>query len=159
MRIAFETARPGDIPALAALWHSGWHEAHAAIVPEALTKLRTLDSFETRLARHLPATRIARSGGRLLGFSVILGNELYQLYVDPAARGIGAAQALVRDAGEIIRQAGHPRAVLSCSIGNERAAHFYRKCGWTCTGEQDEDLEVPNGSFTLTVWRFERALA
>jgi GNAT superfamily N-acetyltransferase len=159
MRIAFETARPGDIPALAALWNSGWHEAHAAIVPSALTKLRTLDSFETRAARHLPATRIARSEGQLLGFSMIRGNELYQLYVDPAARGSGAAQALVQDAEEIIRQAGHDRAILACSIGNERAAQFYRKCGWTCSGEHDEELEVPGGSFTLTVWRFERALA
>ncbi|MEX0301555.1 MAG: N-acetyltransferase family protein [Leisingera sp.] len=159
MQITFENARPGGIAALAALWHSGWHEAHAAIVPLALTRLRTLESFKTRVARHLPATRVARAEDRLLGFSMIRGNELYQLYLAPAARGSGAAQALVRDAEGRIRQAGHERAILACSIGNERAARFYRKCGWACTGEHDEALEVPNGSFTLTVWRFERALA
>ena len=158
MQITLEAARPGDIPALAALWNSGWHEAHAAIVPQALTRLRTPDSFATRTARHLPATRVARDAGRLLGFSMIRGNELYQLYAAPAARGSGAARALVRDAEEIIRQAGHSRAVLACSIGNERAARFYSKCGWTCSGARDEELEVPDGSFTLTVWRFERRL-
>ena len=156
MQIILENARSDDIPALAALWHSGWHEAHAAIVPAALTRLRTLESFKIRTAAHLAATRAARSEGQLLGFSMIRGNELYQLYLDPAARGSGAAQMLVHDAEDIIRSAGHARAILACSIGNKRAARFYRKCGWTCSGEHDEDLEVPNGSFTLTVWRFEQ---
>ena len=87
MQITLEAARPGDIPALAALWNSGWHEAHAAIVPQALTRLRTPDSFATRTARHLPATRVARDAGRRLGFSMIRGNELYQLYAAPGARG------------------------------------------------------------------------
>ncbi|EBA14530.1 acetyltransferase, GNAT family protein [Roseobacter sp. SK209-2-6] len=158
MQITLKHARPEDIPALAVLWNNGWQEAHAAIVPEALTRLRTLESFQTRLTKHLPATRVAWAEGQLMGFSMILGNELYQLYVAPAARGTGTAQILIQDAEDLIRAAGHERAILACSIGNERAAQFYRNCGWICTGETDEALEVPNGRFTLTVWRFEREL-
>ena len=100
-------ATPDQIPAIAKLWHDGWYEAHKTIVPEALTKLRTLDSFETRAAAHLPETRIATSGGTLLGFCMIQSDELYQLYVSPAARGTGTAQALVKDAEAEIANRGH----------------------------------------------------
>ena len=87
-------ATPDQIPAIAKLWHDGWYEAHETIVPEALTRLRTLDSFEKRAAAHLPETRVATSGDTLLGFCMVQSDELYQLYVSPTAQGTGTSHPI-----------------------------------------------------------------
>ena len=81
------------------------------------------------------------------------------MYVAPAARGTGAAQALMADAEARIRGAGHGRAWLACAIGNAMAARFYEKCGWVNVGTEVVDLDVPHGAFALKVWRFEKVLA
>ena len=38
-----------EVDRLAAIWHQGWHETHARIVPLELTGIRTLASFRDRL--------------------------------------------------------------------------------------------------------------
>ena len=42
-------ANEADVDALAQIWHDGWHDAHARIVPAELARLRTLKSFRDRL--------------------------------------------------------------------------------------------------------------
>ena len=37
-------AQEADVGPLATIWHEGWHDAHARIVPAALTRDRTLKS-------------------------------------------------------------------------------------------------------------------
>lgn len=151
-------AEPSDVDTVARLWHDGWYEAHEAIVPAALTKLRTLESFQDRTTNHLPGTRVALSGATLLGFCMLRSNELYQLYVSEAARGTGTAQALIADAETQIANGGHQRAWLDCAIGNNRAANFYKKCGWINQGTLETELETSNGPFTMRIWRFEKSV-
>ena len=40
----------------------------------------------------------------------------------------------------------------------DRAKAFYEKCGWLRTGIVTDQLQVPNGSFALDVWRYEKSL-
>jgi hypothetical protein len=49
--MAPEIRLPGtsEAGAIAELWHAGWHDAHAGLVPEALTRVRTRESFAARL--------------------------------------------------------------------------------------------------------------
>ena len=149
-------AGPPDIDELTAIWYDGWHESHARIVPAALTRLRTRDSFRDRLERALPAVRVVGPAGRPDGFSMLKDDELYQLFVAPRARGSGAAAALIADAERRLAEAGVATAWLACAIGNDRAARFYRKSGWRLAGTMMNLAETSEGTFPLEVWRYEK---
>lgn len=94
-----------------------------------------------------------------MGFCLVRGDELYQLFVAAEARGTGAAAALVADAEARLAVAGVEVAWLACAIGNERAARFYEKCGWRRVGTMINPLDTPDGVLPLEVWRYERRLA
>ena len=95
-----------DLDQLALVWFDGWHEAHAQIVPPELTRLRTVDSFRDRLRAALPDVRVVDASGAPVGFSVLKGDELYQLFVSAHARGSGVAGALIADAELRLRANG-----------------------------------------------------
>jgi GNAT superfamily N-acetyltransferase len=152
-------ATEGEIGRLAAIWHQGWHEAHARMVPLELTRIRTLDSFRERLRAALSTVRVVGSPGAPLGFHILKEDELYQLFVAPEARGAGAAAALIADAEARLAAAGVETAWLACAIGNERAARFYEKCGWRRVGTMINPLDTPDGVLPLEVWRYEKCLA
>ena len=147
-----------EIDRLAQIWHDGWHEAHAAIVPPGLASMRTLESFHHRLAEGLADTRVVGPRGEPDGFSMLKGAELYQLYVAARARGTGAAAALIDDAESRIAARGERTAWLACAIGNERAARFYEKRGWHRVGTVTYDAPTSAGPFPLEVWRYEKVV-
>jgi ribosomal protein S18 acetylase RimI-like enzyme len=151
-------AEPLDVDHLARVWYDGWQDAHARILPAELAGVRTLESFRQRLAEALSSVRVVGPPGAPVGFCMLKGDELYQLYVAAAARGSGIAAALVADAEERLADSGVARAWLACAIGNERAARFYEKCGWRRAGVVISELEVPSGILPLEVWRYEKSL-
>ncbi len=120
-------ATPADLPALADLWHQGWHEAHAAHVPADLTAQRSRDSL---LAQLQMQPVLLTAGNPPLGLCIPRGNEIYQMYVAPAARGTGTAAALIRAGEDHIRAAGFNTARLDVIPQNRCAIAFYEKCGW-----------------------------
>ena len=148
-------ARETEIDSLARIWFDGWQDAHADILPAELARLRTLDSFRERLHTAIDTVRVAGPDGTPLGFSMVKGDELYQLYVSPRARGPGAAAALVHDVIAQFREAGIQTGWLACAIGNDRAARFYEKTGWTRVRTMTSQLPTPEGIFPLDVWRYE----
>jgi GNAT superfamily N-acetyltransferase len=153
--------RPADqqeLDQLAQIWYDGWHEAHGDLVPNELTRLRTLDSFRERLHAALPTVRVIGPQGRPLGFCMVKGDELYQLFVSSNSRGSGVAAALVADAEARLSGSGIETAWLACAIGNGRAARFYEKCGWYRTGNMINYAETADGPFPLEVWRYEKTL-
>jgi GNAT superfamily N-acetyltransferase len=151
-------AEAGEIDRLAKLWYDGWQDAHAQILPPELTRVRTLEGFRDRLQAALPRVRVAGPPGEPLGFCIVQGDELYQLFVAGASRGSGIAAALIADAEARLSESGIVTAWLACAIGNDRAARFYEKCGWRRAGNMVSHLETPNGTFPLEVWRYEKSL-
>jgi ribosomal protein S18 acetylase RimI-like enzyme len=153
------SADASDLDHLATVWHDGWRDAHLAIVPAALTKLRTLESFRQRLHAALSEVRVVGPAGAPAGFSMLEGDELYQLYVSAAARGTGVAAALIDDAEARLAERGFAVAWLACAIGNDRAARFYEKRGWRRVGTMLNQLETTTAEvFPLDVWRYEKPL-
>lgn len=147
-----------EIDYLARLWYDSWQDAHAEIVPAELTRLRTLDSLRERLRNSVADVRVVGPTGAPVGFHVVKGDELYQLYLSAAARGSGVAAALIADAEARLAESGVETAWLACAIGNERAARFYEKCGWHRVGTMVSELETSEGRFSLEVWRYEKSL-
>lgn len=151
-------AEESEIGPLARIWHDGWHDAHAQILPAELTRQRTLESFRDRLEARLAHTRVVGPPGAPVGFCILKGDELYQLYVSAPARGSGVAAALVADAEARLAANGVPTAWLACAIGNARAARFYEKCGWQRVGTMTYQAETSDGAIPLEVWRYEKPL-
>jgi len=147
-----------EIDQLARLWFDGWQDAHAAIVPEELKRVRTLDSFRARLNIGLPDVRVIGPPGSPIAFYMLKGDELYQLYVAAGARGTGVAATLIADAEASLARNGVDVAWLACAIGNDRAARFYEKCGWRRAGTMLNQLDTSNGEFELEVWRYEKSI-
>lgn len=158
MPMLIRAAANDEVQALARLWHDGWRDAHAAILPEALARLRTLESFAERLALRLDDVRVAGPNGAPLGFCMLKDDELYQLFVAVEARGTGLAASLIADGEARLAERGHVVAWLACAIGNERAARFYRKCGWHFARTFVSRLETHAGPYDLEVWRYEKRL-
>ncbi|WP_425079968.1 GNAT family N-acetyltransferase [Ruegeria denitrificans] len=150
--------KSGIIPQASELWHSGWHDAHAAILPDDLTSQRTLDSFAERLHKYADMTRVAVQDGVVLGLCIILRDEINQMYVSPQGRGTGLAAALLRDGEQKILANGHATGWLACAIGNRRAARFYEKCDWVNTRTEVLRFETQTGDYPLEIWRFEKHL-
>jgi GNAT superfamily N-acetyltransferase len=158
VRMPIRAADEADLEALATLWHDGWHDAHAALVPAELVRRRTLDNFHSRMTAMLPTVRTLGPVGAPLGFHFIKGDELNQFYVTAAARGQGVAARLMADGEARLAELGVHRPWLACVVGNERAARFYEKSGWRSAGVVTEPVETSEGSFDVEVWRYEKAL-
>jgi ribosomal protein S18 acetylase RimI-like enzyme len=120
--------------------------------------VRTLPSFRDRLQAALPDTRTVGNVCSPLGFCVVKGDEVYQLFVAKEARGTGVAAALLADAEARLSANGVATAWLACAIGNDRAARFYEKAGWRRAGTVVNFAETSAGAFALDVWRYEKQL-
>ena len=151
-------AEATEIDLLAQLWFDGWRDAHAHLVPPELTRVRTLESFRDRLRAALPDIRVVGAPGAPAGFCIVKGDELYQLFVSPHARGSGTAAALLADGEARLLANGIELAWLACAIGNDRAARFYEKNGWRRNGTMINELETIEGMFLLEVWRYEKSM-
>ena len=138
-----------ELPALAQLWYDGWQVAHAAHVPASLTAIRTFESFALRLSAHFYDIRVVGELGVPLGFCLIKGPEIYQIFVSPAAQGAGAAAALITDGLDRIRANGHKAAKLDVNAENARAIAFYTKMGWHKKGVETIMLDTLTDPYPL----------
>ncbi len=157
--MSVRAAEARDVDPLAELWWAGWHDAHGDILPTALARLRTLESFRARLQAALPQIRTLGPIGKPLGFHYLKGDELYQFYVATRARGSGVAGLLMQDAEARLTEQGVATAWLACAIGNARAARFYEKSGWRLAATETVPTETSEGPFPIEVWRYEKHLA
>jgi hypothetical protein len=65
---------------------------------------------------------------------------------------------LIADAEALLAARGVATAWLDCAIGNARAARFYEKSGWRCSGTVVSRLDTPDGVFEVDVWRYAKEL-
>jgi GNAT superfamily N-acetyltransferase len=148
-----------DVEPLARLWWAGWHDAHVALLPADLTRLRTVENFVDRMLEALPAVRTIGPPGAPIGFHYVKEDELNQFYVAAEARGSGVARPLMADAEAQLSAQGVETAWLACAIGNLRAARFYEKSGWRRTATTRVLTETAEGPYPLDIWRYEKRLA
>ena len=158
VQMIIREAHQSEIDALAQIWYDAWQDAHAEILPAEFARMRTLESFRERLEAALPRVRVAGPIGTPLGFCIVTGDELDQLFVSAQARGTGVAAALLADGEDRLAHNGVKTAWLACAIGNDRAARFYEKSGWRRAGIMVHHPETPDGTFELEVWRYEKPL-
>ena len=146
------TIRPAtaaDMAAVADLWHEGWHDGHAGRVPDGLTAARTLAAFHERTPSRVADTSVAVSGtGAILGFVMVVDDEVEQVFVGRPARGTDLAARLLDEAERRVASGGHTSAWLAVVVGNARARRFYEKQGWRDEG--DLPYEVTAGGQTWT---------
>jgi len=156
------TIRPAadaDMAAVADLWHEGWHDGHAGHVPGGLTDLRTLEAFHERTPLRVADTTVAVSdAGDLLGFVMVAGDEVEQVFVGPAARGTGVAAVLLTEAERQVAAAGHASAWLAVVAGNTRARRFYEKRGWVDEGDLPYEVTAGGQTWTSPCRRYAKAV-
>jgi ribosomal protein S18 acetylase RimI-like enzyme len=164
--VTIRRASVDDADAVTAVHVASWRGAYAGIVPDAylasLDDADRADAWRRNLGDGPAVTWVAVSGGRTLGFATLgpardedaePGDlELYAIYLDPEAWGLGVARDLMRT---VLDTAGAQVPVSLWVIAdNERAQHFYRRHGFQPDGvERREDI----GGADVTERRYRRA--
>jgi GNAT superfamily N-acetyltransferase len=108
--VRIRQATPADARAVADIWHAGWPDGHRGHVPDELVAVRTETSFRRRAAERVADTVVAEVGGSIAGFTMVVDDEVEQIYVAASYRGSGLADALLEDAEGRIAAARHSRA-------------------------------------------------
>jgi GNAT superfamily N-acetyltransferase len=148
-------ATSNDVGDVVRIWHSGWQDGHVGHVPPELVVHRNETQFVSRARERLECMWVAESHGQTMGFVVVKGDEVEQIYVDRTARGTGVAAMLLRKAEAEIRSAGHRRAWLAVVAGNQRARSFYSRLGWRDAGPISYLAETEAGPLAVSSHRYE----
>jgi len=148
-------ATPNDAATVARIWHVGWQDGHLGHVPAELLPYRTEGQFVSRAQKRIGDMWVAVAGGETVGFVVVKGDEVEQIFVARSARGTGVAAMLLRKAEDEIRGAGHRRAWLAVVAGNQRARSFYSRLGWRDSGPMSYVVEIEAGPFVVPTHRYE----
>ena len=144
-----------DTGTVARIWHVGWQDGHLGHVPPELLPYRNEEQFASRARARIGDMWVAVAGGEPIGFVVVKGDEVEQLYVARSARGTGVAAMLLRQAEDEIRAGGHRRAWLAVVAGNQRARSFYARSGWRDSGLMSYLAETEAGPLAIPTHRYE----
>ena len=148
-------ATAADMAPVADLWHDGWHDGHAGHVPDGLTAARTLAAFHERTPSRVADTTVAvGEEGELLGFVMVVGDEVEQVFVGPTARGTEVAADLLAEAERQVAATGHDEAWLAVVAGNARARRFYEKHGWRDAGDLPYEVSAGGQTFVSPCRRY-----
>lgn len=168
-------ARSNDVAAVSALWHRVYHEpgGHSELVGETVSNLRSLESLTQRTVASLVHTTVACIDGAVVGFCMIVGCEVEEIFLDKSARGRGMGLQLLVEAEARILGIGNGEettAFLYAVAGNHAALRFYEKSGWRRIGDAPEQYAAPAlmpdksgalvvpGKVAIPCWRFEKQL-
>ena len=152
---AIRKATSEDVGVVAKIWHIGWRDGHIGHVPPELVPYRNEEQFVSRARQRLDSMWVAESRGQTMGFVVVKGDEVEQIFVERLSRGTGVAAMLLRKAEAEIRSAGHRRAWLAVVAGNQRARSFYARLGWRDSGPMEYLAETEIGPLAVPTHRYE----
>ena len=151
-------ATAADMATVADIWHTAWHVAHPGHVPAGLTEARTLTAFRERTPARVADTTVAEVDGTVVGFTMIAGDEVEQVFVDPGHHGTGVAAPLLAEAERRVAAAGHAQAWLAVVVGNTRARRFYERQGWVDAGDLPYVVSAGGATYTSPCRRYVKRL-
>jgi GNAT superfamily N-acetyltransferase len=157
-QVTLRAARAEDAGAIAEIWHRGWQDGHLGFVPQELVDARTGGSFRTRASERISDTTVATVDGAVVGFVMVVDDEVEQVYVAAAHRGTGVAEVLIGEAERQVRANGHGKAWLAVVAGNGRARAFYERAGWVDEGPFDYAAAAEDGTITVPCRRYTKLL-
>lgn len=157
-RLTIRAATADDADAIAEVWSRGWRDGHLGLVPEALVRVRTEESFYPRAAERVGDTTVAVADGVVAGFVTVVDDEVEQVFVAAGHRGTGVAGRLLAEAEAQVRANGHRRAWLAVVAGNARALAFYEREGWHDEGSFDYSADGPAGPIAVPCRRYVKSL-
>ncbi|MER7985328.1 GNAT family N-acetyltransferase [Streptomyces noursei] len=120
--------------------------------------MRTPESFTSRTRERVEDTTVAVREGAVVGFVMVVADEVEQVYVAAAHRGTGLAGALLARAERLVRQHGHERAWLAVATGNARARRCYARNGWCDEGAFNYPAAGPDGPVSVPCHRYAKQL-
>ena len=106
------------------------------------TSPRSSSTFEPRsrsqrVAERIPDTTVATVDGAVVGFVMVVDDEVEQVYVSSGARGTGVADELMREAERQVRTNGHTRRGSRSSPATRGPAPSTSDAGWVDEGTFD----------------------
>jgi putative acetyltransferase len=125
-------------------------------VPDGLTAGRTLEAFHERTPARVSDTVVAEVDGAVVGFTMVDGDEVEQVFVDPDHHGTGVAAPLLAAAERQVAAAGHDVAWLAVVVGNARARRFYEKHGWTDAADLPYEVTAGGMTYVSPCRRYEK---
>ncbi|MFF5987227.1 GNAT family N-acetyltransferase [Prauserella flavalba] len=155
--VTLRPAEAGDAAAVARIWYLGWQDGHLGNVPDELLAIRTEDSFTARAAQRIEDTTdttVATVDGSVVGFVMVVEDEVEQVYVAREHRGSGVAALLLADAERLVAEAGYEQAWLAVVGGNARARRFYERGGWRDEGRFDYAAASEDGPIPVPSHRY-----
>ena len=129
-----------------------------ATCPTGLTAARTLEAFHERTPSRVADTTVAEVDGEVVGFTMVDGDEVEQVFVDPRPATAPASPLPCSprpSSGS--RAAGHDVAWLAVVVGNARARAFYEKHGWHDAGDLPYEVSAGGRRFVSPCRRYEKA--
>lgn len=156
--VRVQAAQQSDLPSLAEIYWSAWHETHAPFIPAAVVQFRDRRFFERRVHGFGRQAIAARRGDVVMGFAVWGEAQLQQLWLRRDARGFGIGTALTETAESLLAAAGTKEAQLTCMAANETARRFYERRGWSVVSRFDKELEHATGAVPVPCWRMAKKL-
>jgi GNAT superfamily N-acetyltransferase len=143
-----------DASAIAEIWRLGWRDGHLGFVPEKLVEARTEESFRVRAVERASEMTVAVVAEAIVGFVLVVDDEVEQVYVSAAHRGTGVAGALLNEAEQRVRANGHSEAWLAVVAGNARARAFYERAGWRDAGSFEYAAAAEEGPISVPCQRY-----
>jgi ribosomal protein S18 acetylase RimI-like enzyme len=149
-------AREEDLERLIELGRRSWLSAFAQTAPFALIAWWVQNDRVTSLYRQYWAEMLVlEEDGVIIGLVQPKDDEINGLWVHPEWQGTGAGKLLLKAGEEVIRQAGHRVAWLTCAGINGKAFDFYRRQGYA---ETERTRELHPSGVEVEDLRMERSL-
>lgn len=154
MSVELRGATSGDAGVVARIWYEGWRDGHLGHIPEALVAARTRESFDLRAAERVGDTTVCTVDGQVVGFVMVVGDEVEQVYLSGDRRGSGLAAEMLAEAERQLRANGFGRAWLAVVEGNARARRFYERQGWVSEGPFEYQASSAEGPIVVPCLRY-----
>lgn len=168
MSVTVRTAVISDAHDIARVRVETWRAAYAGLIADEVLEgldaeregARRADVWDRNHADPRSAEFVAHVGGEVAGWAAVgaPGDDdlpdhgvVYAIYALPQFWGSGVGHALMDAAETFLRDAGYARGQLWMLDGNQRAAAFYERHGWTEDGGSKMDTRLVGGVEALAL--------